>query len=137
MNTILTSPRVRTAYRVLVAVYVVALFASTHLPLPAIVEELPASDKDLHLAAYAVLALLVGFWRGTATLATPGRLAGVSAGLLIYAAFDEVLQGPVGRSPDVRDWLADAAGIIIGLCAALVLRRQWTARFAPTGSFAQ
>ncbi len=131
MTTVLTPARVRTGYRVVVAAYAVALFASTHLPLPAIVEELPASDKHLHLAAYAVLALLVGFWRGAATLATPRRLAGVFAGLLIYAAFDEVLQGPVGRSPDVRDWLADAAGIVIGLCAALVLRRRWTARYAP------
>ena len=72
------------------------------------------SDKVSHLAAYAVLGGLLAY--GGAQTGT-GPLPLMIAGSL-YGASDEFHQSFVpGRGPDVRDWLADTAGVILGVLA--------------------
>jgi VanZ family protein len=79
------------------------------------------ADKLAHLALYGVLGLL---------LARTGSLTGTStlvllAGGLVYAASDEVHQAWVpGRTPDVMDWIADAAGLVAGFYLPRVLGRR-------------
>jgi hypothetical protein len=69
----------------------------------------PGVDKLVHVALFAALA-------------ASGRWAGISARvlgplLIGYAAVSEVLQGlsVVGRSVSFADWVADAAGVVLGL----------------------
>ncbi len=86
------------------------------IPAPAI----PGLDKVAHLAAYAVLGFLLA-------RAAPGSLAAVALGLL-YGASDEIHQTYVpGRTADPLDWVADAAGVLLGTWAHTL----WRARRAP------
>ena len=89
------------------AVYWLGLFVLTHTPvtLPTIVI---SHDKTGHFIGYAILSaalyasLRLAGWRD-ATLAV--LVIG-----LCYGAIDEWLQIPVGRSCELNDWFADAAG---------------------------
>ena len=70
--------------------------------------ELPGIDKVAHFAAYALLASLLIF----ATERSRLPLAAAVVLALLYGASDEIHQMYVpGRSPDVLDWFADAAGV--------------------------
>jgi VanZ family protein len=80
-------------------------------------ERLPLNDKAQHALAYAVLTLLPVFhekWRSAAILLVMVAAMGI---LLEFAQ----LYSP-GRSYDIHDMLADAAGIIIGIGGGLLLR---------------
>ena len=88
--------------------------------------ELPGMDKAAHFAAYALLASLLIFATGRSRL--PLAVAVVLA--LAYGVTDEIHQMYVpGRSPDVLDWFADAAGVA---AATLVYVRRRAA--AGTGA---
>lgn len=75
-------------------------------------------DKTDHLAAFVVLGLLgLGAW--------PDHRMRVLAGLLLYGALIEVLQGFTGyRQADWRDLVADAAGLAL----AVPLYAAWQGR---------
>ncbi|HEU0012237.1 MAG TPA: VanZ family protein [Longimicrobium sp.] len=74
--------------------------------------DIPYADKVLHFCGFAVLGLLLA--RACERSALP-LVAAVALGLL-YGASDEVHQMYVpGRSPDVWDWAADAAGVTIAV----------------------
>jgi VanZ family protein len=80
------------------------LSARSRLPGP----EQPGFDKVAHFGAYALLGWLLvrAADRSLLPLAV-GALLGV-----LYGAADEIHQMYVpGRSPDVMDWFADAAGV--------------------------
>lgn len=80
-------------------------------------------DKLVHVALFAALALS-GRWAGIGSRAL-GPL------LLVYAAVSEVLQGlaVLDRSVSVADWVADAAGVLLGLVLwARLARRGATPR---------
>jgi VanZ family protein len=81
------------------------------------------NDKVTHLLTFAVLALS-GRWAGVPVLALLG-------GLTAYAAVTEVLQAllPINRHGDVRDLLADVAGVLLGLALSWVWAR-WRSRVA-------
>lgn len=69
-----------------------------------------------HFLEYAVLAVLL--WMAARRTPLLAAYAGLAALLIavLYAASDEWHQGFVpGRVPDVRDWLADAAGALVAL----------------------
>lgn len=89
--------------------------------------ELPGVDKVAHFGAYAVLGwLLVRAADHSAVPLVAGALLG-----LLYGATDEIHQMYVpGRSPDVMDWFADAAGIA---AATFVYTRLRARRAARTG----
>ncbi|NNE08174.1 MAG: VanZ family protein [Gemmatimonadetes bacterium] len=74
-----------------------------------------AYDKIFHLIEYAIFSIL---WGGYLRLALGIRgwraaliaiLVGTTCG-----ALDELYQGQVGRSTDVKDWIADTAGAVLG-----------------------
>jgi VanZ family protein len=78
----------------------------------------PGVDKLVHLMLFAALALS-GRWAGI-------RAGGLTAVLLVYAAVSEVVQGlsPLERSASVADWLADAAGVVLGVVLWARLERR-------------
>jgi VanZ family protein len=100
------------------AAYWLGLFVLTHIPtVPPVI--VPVTDKTVHFIGYFVLA-----WLGYASL----RLAGwkqpgtiVLAVGLAYGAMDEWLQIPVGRSCELADWYADAAGVAAAVALAGIL----------------
>lgn len=118
-------------YRRALPAYWIFLFCATHLPKP----KLPgaaASDKSVHLFAFAILAFL--FWRCAESVHERLSARFVWVALVIlgaYAALDEYLQRFVNRSTSVFDWLADLAGIVVVL-ALLEIRRRIAMRSQPT-----
>ncbi|MFO1091988.1 MAG: VanZ family protein [Planctomycetaceae bacterium] len=117
-----------TTIRAGIAVYWLAMFLATHLPVQRVMEQLPTTDKHLHFGAYAVLGFALPWW-GLA--ATRGRAARLWMVILLYAALDELLQIPVGRSAEWGDWFADAAGAMIGVCTAVVVGRRLSVQSRP------
>ena len=96
------------------AAYWLAMFLLTHTPV-AIPMPVVQSDKTEHFIGYGVLgamlyaSLRIANWRNA-------MLAALVIGLC-YGVFDEQTQKLVGRSCDLQDWFADAAG----LCVAVVI----------------
>ncbi|HSQ70624.1 MAG TPA: VanZ family protein [Steroidobacteraceae bacterium] len=86
------------------------------------VPSMGASDKLLHFAAYAFLALWFG---GLSHREAHGR---VVLGLLLLGALLEVLQGvfALHRTADLRDLLANALGIAFGMMLARTIAEAWT-----------
>ena len=95
------------------------LSARSRLPGP----DGPGLDKVAHFGAYAVLGALLSFAAERSRLPV---LAAAAIGVL-YGASDEFHQMYVpGRSPDVLDWAADAAGV----ATACFLYTRWRSRRA-------
>lgn len=100
----------------------VIFYLSSRSTLP-VQPRIPYFDKVAHFSAYAILGALLAFAADRARLSL---VAAVALGLL-YGASDEVHQAFVpGRSPDVLDWAADAAGVL----AACFLYTRWRSRRA-------
>ncbi len=105
--------------------YWLTLVIATHLPAPeAIVGNLLDFDKVIHAGAYFVLA--------TVLFITARRLGSSSRfrtrliivmGVLAYGVFDELTQPYFGRSCDLADWVADAAGVGVALLVDLIRKR--------------
>ncbi len=115
----MSRPALRRVSRIVLAVAWLTAFIFTHIPAERL-PTLPTSDKLLHMAAYAALAVVFYL-----TLAVhevrPLRRAVLVAGLLVlYAVFDETTQPLVNRYASVADGLADAAGALVAvmLCQA-------------------
>lgn len=74
------------------------------------------SDKVVHLIAFAVLAL---------PLAHTGRfgLSLVFIAASAYGGIIEILQPYFGRSANMQDWIADIAGVTLGIMLALLHHR--------------
>jgi VanZ family protein len=124
------------------ACYWIAMFIGTHVPMPKLPDLPKSSDKWMHFGAYAGLAFLLATWTSfrhrhdaddTGAITTGRLFAPLSvwtyallfAATLVYAIADELLQIPVNRHAEVRDFLADMIGSAIGLgsfaaCSALL-----------------
>ena len=74
------------------------------------------SDKVVHLIAFAALAF---------PLARTGRigLLPVFVGASAFGGLIEVIQPTFGRSADMQDWIADIAGVALGIVLALLYRK--------------
>lgn len=137
------SPRLRRGVRIVLWVvwlgYTSLLFTATHATIPDKVAGVTSQwDKLLHLGAYTVLSVLTAaVCLRTAPLRIPYRW--IFPVLMVFAAFDEILQGPVGRSPDVIDWLFDCLGIAVGLLACFAAIRVYESQSSdrPLFSFAK
>ncbi len=94
--------------------YWLVLFICTHLP-PSALPPLRVNDKLIHACAFAGLAFLIAW--AVPTKKTHLHYNTVIAALIaiVYAAFDELLQIPVGRTADWLDFSADCFGILIGI----------------------
>ena len=73
-------------------------------------------DKLYHMMAFAALVI-------TAALLDHGAVSWMFIGGLILGAAIEFIQPSVGRDADVMDFLADAAGLVLGLGFGWLLRR--------------
>lgn len=103
----------------LLLAYWCLLFIGTHLPGRVVPSGL-GSDKFLHFTAFAGLSFLLAWV--IAPLRPTLRAMGLTLLIAIgYAALDEWTQSFVPhRHSDVRDWIADGVGALIGLCAYMV-----------------
>ena len=118
----------RTAW-ITTAAYWAAIFVLTHLPPEKLAKMPRVWDKAAHFLVFFGLAAVLG----TAMLLTwPARRTmplWVLAISLAYGAVDEVLQPLVRREASVRDWLADAVGIVpavllVALAQRMLLRTE-------------
>jgi hypothetical protein len=105
-------PLSRGAFAVAVLVSLAVLFAPASDVPPAPV----GVDKLVHASLFAALAL-TGLWAGVS------RVVLVPV-LVLYGAGSEVIQGLIGRDAAVGDWVADVAGVLLGLLAWLRLARR-------------
>jgi len=108
-------------------IYLAIAFTLTHTP-PGEVDLVPSflSDTILHAVGYTILGAL-SIW----LVATNRRgltwpvIVITFLGLLAYGALDEGTQPWVGRSCELSDWLADAAGAFVGILLAVMLHRRF------------
>jgi VanZ family protein len=93
------------------------VFILAHIPIPQVVYKAHVSDKSIHFLAYLILVFLLWFaispekrvnWRKAAVW-------WVLFVVVWYGVVDEVLQSYVGRTCDIKDFLADLAGTLAGL----------------------
>ena len=138
----MTLPRTHPAFRVhgalsrgAFAVTVLVSLAVLFAPASDVPAAPPGVDKVVHLLLFTALTV-AGRWAGT----RPGPLAVL---LLAYGAVSEVVQAlsALQRSGSVVDWLADVAGVGLGLLLwAVGERRSARAvlrRGGPPGSLAR
>lgn len=98
-----------------VAAYMAVIFVLSAQPQPPLPSQV--SDKQGHSLGYMGLAVtvargLAGGIAAGATLRTAAAASAIAAG---YGATDEWHQSFVpGRSADIHDWFADAAGALLG-----------------------
>ncbi|MFZ5621985.1 MAG: VanZ family protein [Pseudomonadota bacterium] len=111
-----SSRTVRLSSTILAATWMATIFHLSSQPMPEIDLGFSAQDKVVHLVAYGLLgALLLG--------ALPLRAGGYTRGQVLLAAMIGSLYGisdewhqffVPGRSMDMLDMLADAAGALLG-----------------------
>ncbi|MGY1617594.1 VanZ family protein [Geodermatophilus sp. SYSU D00691] len=108
--------------RLVFAVAVLVSLAVLFAPSGDVPSAPPGVDKVIHLVLFGVLAF-TGRWAGLPR----APLAGL---LVLYAAASELLQAlpVVARSSSVADWVADVAGVLLGLLLWGVLARRLAAR---------
>ena len=102
---------------VLLAVYWIAIFILTHIPIPEVVYKADVSDKTLHFVAYLIFTFML--W----VAVSPNKnidwrkltIWWVIFVLIAYGAIDEWLQQYVGRSTDLTDFYANMKGVAAGL----------------------
>jgi VanZ family protein len=112
--------------------YWVGLFILTHTPLPPPLV-IVKSDKTAHFWGHGLLAAAVFTSLRLAGRRDPLLLA-LAIGLM-YGALDEWLQIPIpGRSCELIDWFADAAGVAVAVCLGALITR-WHDRRAERSSW--
>ncbi|MDX2131529.1 MAG: VanZ family protein [Planctomycetota bacterium] len=117
--------------RVVFPLYAVVIFLLTHWPGVKVEGPMPRADLWAHLGAFGLWGFLFGC---TAWLGPPETRRGFLRALLaggVYTAIDESLQliPALARVAAWDDWLANVAGVLLGLLAAGLLGR-WAARRA-------
>jgi chromosome partitioning protein len=83
---------------------------------------LPASDKTLHFLSYGVISgcLYLALWVGGMSIKRAGLM--VLFIVASFGVFDEILQAPVGRDPELLDWIADVSAAIVAVTCFTILR---------------
>ena len=111
-----------------------AIFVLAHIPIPQLVYKAQVSDKTLHLVVYLILVFLLWFAVSPDKKVNWGKAAVWWVFLIMagYGGVDELLQGYVGRSCDIKDFLANLAGVTGGLILFSFLTF-WPALLAVTG----
>ena len=101
--------------------YSVFLVVATHLPQVHTLVRGPGVDKWLHLLAYACQTVLaMGILYFTNRLRPQFVLVLIS--LAAFGAADEI-PADVSQAGRIFDWLADCAGIVLGVCAVYLFVR--------------
>ena len=81
-------------------------------------------DKIQHIAAFGGLTL----W---GLLAFPAKRFAIMAGIAVFGALMEILQGvlTITRQPSVYDWFADLLGITLAWLVMPPILRWWSKRY--------
>ena len=105
------------AVLLVLGIYWPIIFWLTHIPVPGVARQSGMSDKTMHGLAYFVLTFLVWFAVSPYQKARWNKVKVwvVLATVIGYAAIDEYLQGFVGRSVDMQDFIADVFGVVLGM----------------------
>ncbi|MDX1622621.1 MAG: VanZ family protein [Gemmatimonadota bacterium] len=74
-------------------------------------------DRWGHGAFYAILGYLLARASRRSDLAVPASLVAGVVGSAAFGGSVEGLQAVLSRDPDLGDWIADAAGAIVGVAA--------------------
>ena len=116
-------------YHLPTLLWAVAMIVATSLPslsTPSL-PMLPAQDKLFHFFEYSVLGFLVVRSAVAMGLSLSTRtLVRVGGGGVLFALLDELHQLPLpGRDASPYDFLADAAGIVVGIYLYRLLRRRY------------
>lgn len=117
------------------ALYWPLVFTLTHIPVPDLARKSGMSDKTMHVMAYFALTFLV--W----CVVSPYRCVQwnrakvwwVVAAVAFYGAVDEIIQGFVGRSAAIDDYVANLFGIVFAL-AILSIFEFWSALLVAAAS---
>ncbi len=131
----MNSLRLRRIGWTLTLVYACFHFVMTHLPVGN-VPVLPGADKTWHFLSYGLLSgcFYLTLWMGGMPVRRTALMVVFAAAL--FGLFDEILQAPVGREPELLDWIVDVAGAIVA-ATCLSLLRIVLARRARESSDAQ
>jgi VanZ family protein len=110
--------------------YWLLLFIGTHIPANRIAVQIHENDKLIHALAFAGLSFLMAWAIPTNKQRLHRNTMLAAVATVVYAAFDELLQIPVGRTADWRDFLADCVGVCMGLtfytiARAIILKANW------------
>lgn len=110
------------------AVYWPLVFTLTHIPVPDIARESGMSDKTMHVMAYFALTFLVWCVVSPYQRVQWNRAKAwwVLGSVALYGAVDEFLQGFVGRSADIDDFIANLFGIVFAM-GVLSIFHFWSA----------
>jgi VanZ family protein len=107
------TPRRALAVTLLIAAIIAVL---TLMPPGAAALDVPGGDKLHHLLAFAALAFPVA-------LSQPRHVPAALIAIMLFGGIIELVQPRFGRSAELTDFLADAAGALIGSATGLGLRR--------------
>jgi hypothetical protein len=102
---------------VLLVIYWIALAVAAHIPIPQVVYRAQVADKWLHFLAYLNLSFLLWFSvRPDNKVIWRNRLVWLIFLIaIIYGGIDELVQPYFGRTRDLGDFFANAAGASAGL----------------------
>jgi len=99
------------------AIYWPLVFTLTHIPVRQLAQQTGMSDKTMHVMAYFALTFLV--WCAVSPYRrvqwNSAKTWWVIAAVALYGAFDEIVQGMVGRSADFHDYIANLFGIAFAM----------------------
>ena len=114
-------PRLRRIAWTLTALYAGFHFVMTHLP-PGNVPHFRTSDKTLHFLSYGLLSgcFYLTLWIGGMPPRRTALMVVFAAAL--FGLFDEILQAPVGRDPELMDWIVDVAAAVVAGTSLSLLR---------------
>jgi VanZ family protein len=116
-------------WQIALALYWLALFVMTHIPSEMAAMPGASTDKLVHVAAFALLAMLLATaWHLTVGPLALRHMAVAWVVLVLYGAIDEWTQTLVDRQASIYDLLSDALGALVGLTAFATLRRLVGAR---------
>ena len=103
--------------------YSICLVVATHLPQVHMLVRGPGVDKWLHLLAYACQTVLAMGVLYSINRLQPKLVVFLIVALTTFGAVDEITQPMFHRQAEFFDWLADCAGIVLGVCAVYLFVR--------------
>jgi VanZ family protein len=121
LSRLLHDPRL---WRLALAVYWIALFTATHIPVERVPRAVGSADKFVHVAAFTLLAgIFATTWQISAGRLNYRHLLWAWTAIVLYGALEEATQPFVNRTASLMDWLADATGAAIGILLFVFARR--------------
>ena len=123
----MTPTRLRRTAWMLTAFYAAFHFVMTHLP-PGKLPSPHVSDKTLHFLSYGMISgcLYTSLWLGGMSIKRAALM--VMFLTASFGVFDEILQKPVGRTPELMDWVADVSAALVAVTCFTLVRLIWPHR---------